>query len=77
MLPAGAAADAAKAAEAAALAAARSRRNGVTALVLIGFAAGMYHWTTGRMRATDVLADLGSELDQVRKLKKEVAQGGK
>jgi hypothetical protein len=46
-------------------------RNVGTALALTGFATGMYLWTTQRMKATDVLADLGSELDQVRKLKKE------
>ena len=46
-------------------------RNVGTALVLTGFATGMYLWTTQLMKATDILADLGSELDQVRKLKKE------
>ena len=63
--------DAAAAAAAAALAASRARRNGATALILVGFAAGMYVWTSDRMKSTDVLSDLGNELDQVRKMKKD------
>jgi hypothetical protein len=62
---------------AAALAASRSRRNALTALVLFGFSATMYYSTTNSMKTTDVLADLGGELDQVRKMKKEAGSGGK
>lgn len=50
----------------------RQRRSNIfTGLLLTGFGVGVYFWTTNRMRTTDVLADMGNELDQVRALKAE------
>jgi len=63
--------DASAAAAAAAAASSIRRRNGGTALALLGFCAVVYVWTTDRMRSTDVLADMGDELDQVRQLRAE------
>jgi len=65
-------------AAAAALAAATRRRNLGTGAALFGFCGVVYAMTTERMRTTDVLGDLGDELDQVRKLKEEhKGKGGK
>ncbi len=47
------------------------RRNNITGVALVAFCGVVYVWTTDRMKKTDVLGDLGDELDQVRKLRAE------
>ena len=40
-----------------------------TGAVLVSFVFGVYYWTTARVKATDLFASVGSELDEARAIK--------
>jgi hypothetical protein len=49
------------------------RNNALAAAALVGFVGGVWVWTTRRMKNTDVLSEISEDLDEVRKLKKDLS----